>query len=346
MSLREQLRRGTKTSISNTRRKRPIFFKPLPMKTIDEHQVYEGVERDPTVQLRRGGIIPNAGPRTIDHDIAGILAVQTHGVKVQLGDSSVAALRKPDLLSKINDAISVILGAKKSELDALVNVIGLPIGSQNSTIVDWFRQVEKGNIIPPDGVLTNALHALNNIKFMDKHRRTHSVLNVIQDANDDQLKALANLVGVPIVTSINEMRDNINNAFSDMFASGFNPSLDKQDEIIELLGEIEGNAGTASGVSPATQTPPTAAIELPRTITPHKFQAWKDDGSTLAIKLKQLEQNAIASGLQVLNDKKPFSKHKFIYGINGDPITVDYVKKSMKTGNFVLNTKDFKLEKV
>lgn len=337
MSLRYELNRGPTVSVPNSRRRLRGYFIPTPLKH-EYHVDPIGNDKQLNIQLRRGHKVPDPRSRFINHDIAEQMSVQDHGIKVRLGDSSIEALKKPDLLGKIEELRPLLLAANAEEIELIRITIGLPPGTTLSVVIKWFENVSSGFIKPSEDVLKNVIHLLHNAKFMDKHRRSESITDAIDNASNTQLQALADIIGIPITDSIIDMRKNINNWFMDLYTNQLEPSLEKQNEIIALLEQIKGKDDIAAVSSKAS------TYKLPETVTPDQFQMWADNG-TLNNKLKQLEQNAVTLGVKIIDDDKKFSNHRFIIGVNGNPITIDAVKINMKSGNFILNTKDFRLEK-
>jgi hypothetical protein len=199
-------------------------------------------------------------------------------------------------------------------------------------------------------------------------------LAAINSASTAQIAALATTVGVPVTASISNMRDRIYEGLVQIFDFGFEPSRKQQIDIINILSDIRNN----TQVTLATPPPPSSVITIPSppgtpvssltstpsstpagtpSSTPSQFsnkniflpQSWASmTKPNRTILLRMMASNYLTSGKTIkqgTDATKMTSNWEFIMG-DTKLISVKDVKARMLTGNYILSTKDYTIEKV
>jgi hypothetical protein len=202
---------------------------------------------------------------------------------------------------------------------------------------------------------------------------------IINTASADQIQALSDVIGTPIVASLNANRANVTNWFADMYTQQLEPSRRQQIDITRILEDIRNNtqpktppstpavtpsstpSSTPSGTpvklptstpsTPSTQSRPAPPARPPqpqgRIISP---TTWKlMDKANRTIVLQDAANRFIAAGGTIDKGSKNVAdpnvmtdQWKFITG-NNKPISIKDVKSRMKNQRSMLNLRDFTL---
>jgi hypothetical protein len=86
---------------------------------------------------------------------------------------------------------------------------------------------------------------------------------IINTASAEQIKAMSDVIGVPIVESLNANRSNVTNWFMDMYTQQLEPSRKQQLDITRILEDIRNNTQRPPPPAPPLGSPPAFRTPAP-----------------------------------------------------------------------------------
>jgi len=237
MSLFDELRRNSKVSVDIPPPYSENFYHKPPRQRFIPY-VHHGHESNLAQRFRRGTKIPNAKKQVIDHDRAGIISTQDHGIKVQLAAKSIDEIGKHsnNIITEIKKTLA---RATVTQIQGLAREVGIPITNsvtdlKNNLTHDLSTIFQNGidiNSKKQNEIITSLQQiATNQVDHIDEIKRT------IARATITQIQGIARDVGTPIVNSINDLKQNLNHDIDAIFKSD---NTEKQKEIMKSIADLD-----------------------------------------------------------------------------------------------------------
>ena len=356
----DEFRREPHVQIPPTERNiQPDFFDPLPV-TIKEHFPFGTREKNFYVRLQRGYKAPNPAPRIIDHQRDERLETQEHGMKIRLSTQTSEQLKtqNDDLMKTIENRLD---DATNAQIRTLANVIGIPLTQEiRDARADIVTNINNSPLPVVNAVddmkerISDELNMLFTYGHEPSQKQQKAIINILEQIRDKNKRPPP----PPPLPAAAEMK-------SYKAEDGKTQTVDRTliqpppSQIANIRNWRDEEDKIRTVDRTLIQPPPSQIANImkrrkkkkeqkeekvPLTITPNVWNRMDDGGQNK--QLRDAEREYIAQGKKVKDDGERFSKRRFIIGSSGKPITNDTVKKNMNTGNYILNLKSFKLDKL